>query len=135
MIRWLGDSRFRTSIIAFFGGAIFVGSVSSTGIVQDFVFSLFYYGWQRLLPLAQVWGARPQAAEHASNAASVALITGLSTAFVSLVGTLSTIVFAWRADRRAEREGAMKLIQMQQQIRELENRLSESGQGRSSATV
>jgi|SRR5450631_3223290 hypothetical protein len=38
------------------------------------------------------------------------------TAFVSLVGTVSTVILAWRADRRATKESNLKLMQLEQQI-------------------
>jgi len=38
------------------------------------------------------------------------------TGCVSALGTVSTVVLAWRADRRAAKESDLKMIQMQQQI-------------------
>jgi hypothetical protein len=46
----------------------------------------------------------------------VAAITGM-------VGTISTVVLAWRTDRRTAKEADLKLVQLQQQIREHELKL------------
>ena len=47
----------------------------------------------------------------------------LLTSTAGLLGTISTLILAWRADRKATSEEALKLIQLQQQITELQNRL------------
>jgi hypothetical protein len=54
---------------------------------------------------------------HPSQAA---VVTSLVTTIVSAVGTISTVFFAWRTDRRTAKESELKLIQMQQQILELQ---------------
>jgi membrane protein YqaA with SNARE-associated domain len=49
----------------------------------------------------------------------------LTTAIGSVLGTISTIILAWRVDRRTAKESELKLVQMQQQIKELEDKLSQ----------
>jgi hypothetical protein len=39
------------------------------------------------------------------------------------MGTVSTMYFSWRTDRRTARESDLKVIQMQQQIVELQTKL------------
>jgi hypothetical protein len=46
------------------------------------------------------------------------------TAIGSLIGTVFTVIFAWRADRRTAKESELKLVQMQQQIKELKFKLN-----------
>jgi hypothetical protein len=47
------------------------------------------------------------------------------TALAGALGTLFTILFAWRTDRRAAKESELKFVQMQQQITELQRKLDE----------
>jgi hypothetical protein len=56
---------------------------------------------------------------HDSSTAGISLITGI----VSAIGTISTVILAWRADRRSARESDLKMIQLQQQIAELQRKL------------
>jgi hypothetical protein len=53
---------------------------------------------------------------------------GAVTAIISAAGTVSTVILAWRADRRSAKESDLKVIQMQQQIAELESKLKASQQ-------
>jgi hypothetical protein len=50
------------------------------------------------------------------------------TALGSIIGTISTVVLAWRTDRRTAKEAELKLVQLQQQIKELEIKLATSSQ-------
>lgn len=45
------------------------------------------------------------------------------TAIGSLIGTVSTVLLAWRADWRTAKECDLKLVQLQQRIKELELKL------------
>jgi uncharacterized membrane protein YidH (DUF202 family) len=58
-----------------------------------------------------------------SNGQKITILVGIITAFVSAIGTVSTVILAWRADRRSTRESDLKILQMQQQIAELETKL------------
>jgi hypothetical protein len=62
--------------------------------------------------------------EHIKPASSspVPLIS-LATMLISFMGTVSTMYFSWRTDRRTARESDLKVIQMQQQIVELQTKL------------
>ena len=62
--------------------------------------------------------------EDAMPATNLIALTGMITAVGSVVGTISTMVLAWRADRRTAKEAELKLVQLQQQIRELELKLT-----------
>jgi len=55
-----------------------------------------------------------------------------SVAIIAAVGTVSTMVLGWRADRRAANESELKLLQLRQQIAELEMKLSQGALPRSS---
>src|SRR5277367_165958 len=57
------------------------------------------------------------------EAASTSPVPVIATLIVSVIGTASTIFFAWRSDRRAAKESDLKTVQMQRQIAELELKL------------
>jgi len=100
MFRWAIQSRFRTALTVLAFCVVFALSV----LVLLVAFAAD----------ARFWGVT-----------QIPAMTGLVTAIGSVVGTISTIYLAWRADRRTARESELKLVQMQQQIRELEAKLSE----------
>jgi|SRR5271157_594935 len=99
MFRWLTKSRLRTALAVLFFCLAF--AISLPLIFLAFVADVRLVGPAQIVP-----------------------ITGLVTAFVSLIGTISTVILAWRADRRTAKESELKLIQLQQQIAELQGRLS-----------
>jgi len=55
---------------------------------------------------------------------SPAQLVASMTAVASLIGTFSTMILAWRADRRATKEAMLKTQQIQQQIVELQMKLN-----------
>jgi hypothetical protein len=67
-----------------------------------------------------------------SNSAPADLLpwVALVTAIGSVLGTISTIILAWKADRRTAKESELKLVQMQQQIKELEAKLTDQMQAK-----
>lgn len=71
------------------------------------------------------WGIT-QRGDHTWRSTQLIALTGMVTAVGSVVGTISTIILAWRADRRTARESELKLLQLQQQIRELELKLPQA---------
>jgi len=99
MLQWLTKSRLRTALAILPFGAAFVLSILMWAHVEASglcaVFRMDFIG-----------------------------LTGLVMAVGSVVGVISTVVLARRADRRTAKEAELKLIQLQQQIRELETRLS-----------
>lgn len=62
---------------------------------------------------------QPMAASPGALLAALPLLTG----FVSIVGTTSTVVLAWRADKRSTAESQLKVQQLEQQIAELSKKL------------
>jgi uncharacterized membrane protein (DUF106 family) len=60
---------------------------------------------------------------------AIPVITGLVTALLSLIGMISTLVFAWRADRRMIGESDRKLSELQKQIAELQRKLENASTG------
>ena len=64
-----------------------------------------------------------RAAPPPASPVNVIALTGMVTAVGSVLGTFSTVFLAWRADRRTAKESDLKLVQLQQQIKELELKL------------
>jgi hypothetical protein len=62
-----------------------------------------------------------------SNGQKITTLVGIIAAFVSTIGTVSTVILAWRADHRTAKESDLKLDHLQQQISELQSKLSASG--------
>jgi hypothetical protein len=50
-------------------------------------------------------------------------VLNIAVGIISSVGTISTVILAWRTDRRSAKEADLKLIQLQQQIIELQRKL------------
>jgi membrane protein implicated in regulation of membrane protease activity len=98
MFRWITQSRLRTALAILFFCLVLAISI----------------------PLALVTFFADVAIAGPGNIVGIA---GLVTAFASLIGTISTVILAWRADRRTAKESSLKLSQMQQQITELELKL------------
>ena len=63
-----------------------------------------------------------------ANGQRITALVGIITAFVSVFGTISTEILAWRADRRTARESDLKMVQLQQQIVELQMKLPVTGE-------
>jgi preprotein translocase subunit SecY len=59
-----------------------------------------------------------------SRIAAITNTIGSVAALIGVLGTISTVILAWRADRRATKESDLKVVQMQQQIKELEIKLN-----------
>ena len=95
--RWLTKSRLRTALAMLFFVILFV---VSSGL---------------LLANAGI--------ETLGGSSELVALTGMVTAVGSVIGTISTVLLAWRADRRTAKESELKLVQLQQQIKELELKL------------
>ena len=106
MFRWITNSRLRTALAILFFCFLFALSIA-------LIFSESVFGSSLGVALSPP-GLTP--------------IVGLLTAVASLVGTISTVLLAWRADPRTAKESDLKLIQLQQQIVELQLKLK-SGDG------
>lgn len=65
-------------------------------------------------------------ADVSTSTTHLVAIAGLVTSVGSVIGTASTMVLAWRSDGRAAKESELKLVQLQQQIKELELKLNSS---------
>ncbi len=102
VLRWLAKSRLRTALAILFFWITFLLSVG--------LFSLYNH------PLFR------------SSSSDLIALAGMVTAIGSVIGTVSTVVLAWRTDRRTAKEAELKLVQMQQQIKELETKLATSSQ-------
>ena len=108
MVRWITKSRLSTALaIVFF---LLVFFVSSVIVVRAALFDATWAGG---------------APDHGNL---LPVITG----FISAIGTVSTVILAWRADRRSAKESNLKMIQMQQQIAELQLKLNSSKDGMTS---
>jgi cell shape-determining protein MreC len=104
MFQWLTRTRLHTALVILFFGVAFLISMA-----------LFFRA------------PNPRdIAEFTGDKLSVnwLAIAAMITAVVSVVGTVSTMVLAWRADLRTAKESALKLVQLQQQIKELESKLA-----------
>ena len=100
MFRWISKSRLRIALAIIFFCLLFGISIP-----------LLFYA-------ADADGALARSPQ------SFVPFAGMITALVSLVGTISTVTLAWRADRRTAKESDLKLIQLQQQIAELQMKLT-----------
>jgi hypothetical protein len=101
MFRWITKSRLRTALAILFFCLAFVISIPLV---------LFTFA----------------ADAHVVGVGNFVGIAGMVTAIVSLIGTVSTVILAWRSDLRTAKESVLKLTQMQQQITELELKLKKS---------
>jgi hypothetical protein len=64
-----------------------------------------------------------------ANSYGLPSLTTVITIFGSVigsVGTICTVILAWRADRRTARESDLKVVQLKQQITELQRKLNAS---------
>jgi hypothetical protein len=135
MFKWITKSRFRTAVavLAFF--SVFLVSASVTAIG--------YFSSAR--PLASAppsveeeghaggrsgghvggggGGGGPQGLGSTYSALN---IVAPITTLIAALGTISTMILAWRTDRRTAKESDLKIIQMQQQISELQSKLMAS---------
>jgi hypothetical protein len=100
MLSWITKSRLRTAFAILFFVFLFLCS----------------FGFAFLTLTAKSAPLTPQATDFTPY---IALITAIG----SVVGTISTIILAWRADKRSAKENEFKVVQMQQQILELERKL------------
>jgi len=115
MLRWITKTRLRTvlaMLVAIFGPAILVAAI--------------YFLWGLIShnagPAAETGG------ELSASSSSIAAVVLVLTSITTVCGTISTVILAWKADRRASEEAHLKNLQLQQQIIELQQRL-ESTQG------
>jgi uncharacterized membrane protein (DUF106 family) len=102
MVRWITNSRLRTAFaILFFVAVLLLSS---------------------FLAVLGSWGLH-------QDYSAIPVIIGLVTAAVSLIGIISTLVFAWRADRRMIGEPDRKLCELHKQISELQRKLENASAG------
>jgi len=87
MFPWLAKSRLRTALTILFFAITFVLSVALS----------FYASYGSTTAI--------------SPSTDLIALAGMVTAIGSLIGTISTVVLAWRTDRRAAKEAELKLVQ------------------------
>ncbi|HSY36312.1 MAG TPA: hypothetical protein VK814_11230 [Acidobacteriaceae bacterium] len=104
MFRWTTQSRLRTALAIIFFVALFAVSV---------------------VLLAWSFAFHATAFPGPFGSSGLTGILGLTAAVVSILGTISTVILAWRADRRTAKESDLKVIQLQQQIAEMQEKLSQ----------
>jgi hypothetical protein len=111
MIKWLTKSRLRTALVTLGFFTVFLIS---------FGFAIF---WPLLHPHVFSAGATPHSAPSGFLQALTAYVPSI-TAIVTAIGTISTLILAWRTDRRTAKESELKMIQLQQQIAEMQIKLA-----------
>lgn len=99
MFQWIGQSRLRIALAMLFFCGLLVLSLPA-------------------LFLSVLAGG--------SNGGAGALepLLALIGVLVSIIGTVSTVILAWRTDRLTATESELKVLQMQHQIDELQRRLN-----------
>jgi hypothetical protein len=117
----LAKSRLRVAVAMLFFLVVFLVSVARTGpgpatreIPSGTAGRVLSELEKRQIP-------PPENRSFAINA-TIALIT----AIISGLGTISTLVLAWRADKRASKESELKVTQLQQQVLELQLKLEDA---------
>ncbi|HUB31109.1 MAG TPA: hypothetical protein VL967_15495 [Terracidiphilus sp.] len=102
MIQLIAKTRFRVAILLLLCGFVFIASLALV------IFS-FTAGF----------GPAP-----ASSRVNWVAIFGITLGVVSMLGTASTLVLAWRADVQVSGESTRKIARLQQQIVELQSKLN-----------
>ena len=103
--------RSRRLIIFAFVAFGFVFLVSAAGLVP----------WTALLPLHAKSSQGPQATIGGDDQTAPSPGTPLATMgiIVSMLGTIATVIFAWRSDLRAATEFHLTITQLKQQIEQI----------------
>ena len=98
MLRKIAQSRFKTAIAVLALALLFLVSLG-------------------------IWLSINFLAHAESNTSNLLALASLLTAICTAGGTISTVILAWKADKRAALESGLKIAQLQQQIVDLYARL------------